>query len=76
VAPPLGADTAEVASGIHPVRDLVLRNNRPVNVTPYPALSIPIPSPGLPVGLQLIAIDNPTAFAAAEWVERNVTLPR
>jgi aspartyl-tRNA(Asn)/glutamyl-tRNA(Gln) amidotransferase subunit A len=69
VAPPIGADTAEVASGIQPVRDLLLRNNRPVNVTPYPALSVPIPSPGLPVGLQLIATDDATAFAAAEWVE-------
>lgn len=76
VAPPLGASSAEVASGTHPVRDLLLRNNRPVNVTPYPALSIPVPSPGLPVGLQVIARDNPTVFAAAEWMESKVTLRR
>jgi Asp-tRNA(Asn)/Glu-tRNA(Gln) amidotransferase A subunit family amidase len=69
VAPPLDAQTAEVASGTYSVRDLLLRNNRPLNVTGFPALSVPIPSPGLPVGLQVIAADNATAFAAAEWIE-------
>ncbi|HEV2783479.1 MAG TPA: amidase [Actinophytocola sp.] len=73
VAPPLDATEAVVASGRAPVRDLLLRNNRPLNVTDYPALSIPLPSPGLPVGLQLIAADDPAAFAAAAWVERTLT---
>jgi aspartyl-tRNA(Asn)/glutamyl-tRNA(Gln) amidotransferase subunit A len=73
VAPPIDAETAEVASGTHSVRDLLLHNNRPVNVTGYPALSLPIPTGGLPVGIQLIASDNARAFAVAEWVERDVT---
>jgi aspartyl-tRNA(Asn)/glutamyl-tRNA(Gln) amidotransferase subunit A len=71
LAPPLDADEADVASGTHSVRDLLLRNNRPVNVTGYPALSVPIPaSSGLPVGLQVIATGNRKAFDVAEWIER------
>jgi aspartyl-tRNA(Asn)/glutamyl-tRNA(Gln) amidotransferase subunit A len=70
-APPLDADEADVASGTHSVRDLLLRNNRPVNVTGYPALSVPIPvASGLPVGLQVIATGNRKAFDVAEWIER------
>jgi aspartyl-tRNA(Asn)/glutamyl-tRNA(Gln) amidotransferase subunit A len=73
LAPPLDAVHAEVASGRVSVRKLLLHNNRPLNVTGYPALSVPIPSAsGLPVGLQLIATGNRTAFDVAEWVERTV----
>jgi Asp-tRNA(Asn)/Glu-tRNA(Gln) amidotransferase A subunit family amidase len=73
LAPPLDDRQAEVASGWVSIRELVLRNNRPLNVTGYPALSVPIPSPSrLPVGLQLIATGNRKAFDVAEWVERAV----
>jgi Asp-tRNA(Asn)/Glu-tRNA(Gln) amidotransferase A subunit family amidase len=73
VAPPLDAVRAEVASGRVSVRNLLLRNNRSLNVTGYPALSVPIPSASeLPVGLQLIATGNRKAFGVAEWVERTV----
>jgi aspartyl-tRNA(Asn)/glutamyl-tRNA(Gln) amidotransferase subunit A len=69
LAPPLDAVDADVAGGTRSVRDLLLRNNRPVNVTGYPAFSVPIPSPArLPVGLQLIATDNRRAFDVAEWI--------
>jgi aspartyl-tRNA(Asn)/glutamyl-tRNA(Gln) amidotransferase subunit A len=69
LAPPLDAVDAEVAGGVRPVRDLLLRNNRPLNVTGYPALSVPIPSASrLPVGLQVIAADQRKAFAVAEWI--------
>jgi aspartyl-tRNA(Asn)/glutamyl-tRNA(Gln) amidotransferase subunit A len=71
-APPLDAVYAETAAGAQPVRDLLLRNNRALNVTGYPALSLPIPAPGLPVGLQVIATGNRKAFDVAEWLERAV----
>jgi aspartyl-tRNA(Asn)/glutamyl-tRNA(Gln) amidotransferase subunit A len=67
VAPPIDGDHAEV-------RDLLLRNNRPLNVTGFPAFSLPLwPSGGLPAGLQLIASDDAAVFAAADWVERVLT---
>ncbi|MFI6095452.1 amidase [Lentzea sp. NPDC051213] len=69
-APLLGAVHAEVASGRHSVRDLLLRNNRMANVTGHPALSLPMPTPGRPAGLQLIAADDHRLFAVAEWVDR------
>ncbi|HEU5474629.1 MAG TPA: amidase [Actinophytocola sp.] len=73
LAPPLDATEASVSGGRRPVRDLLLRNNRPLNVTPFPALSVPLPgSGGLPVGLQLIATGDRAAFAVAEWVERSL----
>lgn len=71
-APLIGAEEAEVASGRQPVRDLLLRNNRMVNVTGHAALSLPIPTSGLPAGLQLIASDDHRLFPVAEWVERIV----
>ncbi len=71
-APLLDATHAEVASGEQPVRDLLLRNNRMANVTGHPALSLPMPMPGLPAGLQLIAADDHRLFEVAAWVERIV----
>jgi Asp-tRNA(Asn)/Glu-tRNA(Gln) amidotransferase A subunit family amidase len=44
------------------------------NLTGYPAISVPVPSPGLPVGLQLIARrdQDELLIDIAAWVERNV----
>lgn len=67
-APAIDAAEAEVASGRHPVRDLLLRNNRMANVTGHPALSLPLPTDGLPIGLQVIAADDSRMFAVAEWI--------
>lgn len=50
------------------IREALLRYTRVANVTGHPAISLPIPSPGLPVGLQVLAADNQRAFAAAEWI--------
>lgn len=66
VAPPLGAahdpDTAA----------LLVRNTRLANVVGVPALSLPLHSDGLPVGLQIVARDDPTVLRVAEAIERAV----
>jgi Asp-tRNA(Asn)/Glu-tRNA(Gln) amidotransferase A subunit family amidase len=68
-APPIDADEVDGQS----VRDLLLQNNRPLNATPYPALSVPIPTAGLPLGIQVIAADNHKAFGVAQWLERTLS---
>ncbi|MDQ3053685.1 MAG: amidase family protein, partial [Actinomycetota bacterium] len=63
VAPSLGEDEMLV-------RDLLLRNTRPASLTGHAAISLPIPSAGgLPVGLQVIAVDDRRAFRVARWIE-------
>lgn len=51
------------------VRARLLRNVRLANIAGFPAFSIPLPTTGLPVGLQLIARDNQKAGAVAAWIE-------
>jgi len=51
------------------VRAQLLNNTRLVNLTRHPAVSLPIPADGLPVGLQVIASDNEQAGAVACWIE-------
>src|SRR5262249_43082315 len=68
LAPPLTADEVDGQS----VRDLLLRHNRPLNATPFPALSVPIPTDGLPAAIQVIATGNAQAFGVAEWIERTL----
>jgi Asp-tRNA(Asn)/Glu-tRNA(Gln) amidotransferase A subunit family amidase len=69
VAPPLSADEVDGRS----VRDLLLANNRPLNATPFPALSVPVPTDGLPAAIQVIAAGNAQAFQVAEWIERTLS---
>ena len=66
--PPLDAREAEVSGRRSPVRELLLRNTRPLNVTGPPAVSIPLSGAELPVGLQVIAADDGLALALAEWL--------
>ena len=55
VAPPLGAVEVTTDSGdTIPVRAAMLRLTQLFNVTGHPAISLPIASHGLPVGLQLV----------------------
>jgi aspartyl-tRNA(Asn)/glutamyl-tRNA(Gln) amidotransferase subunit A len=55
VAPKLGATDATMDNGqTLPVRAAMLRLTQLFNVTGHPAISLPIPTPGLPVGLQLV----------------------
>ena len=71
VAPPIGA--TEVALGADrkavPVRAAMLRLTQLFDITGHPAISIPIRTPGLPVGLQLVgrrdATEHLLAVAAA-----------
>jgi aspartyl-tRNA(Asn)/glutamyl-tRNA(Gln) amidotransferase subunit A len=82
VAPPLGAKAIAMDDGTEePVRAAMLRLTQPFNLSGHPAISLPIPSgeraassvpgaTGLPVGLQLVAVDLPNLLAAARWCEQ------
>ena len=55
-APLLGADdiTIDPAVGDRtPVRAAMLKHTQPFNMSGHPAISLPVPSAGLPVGLQI-----------------------
>ena len=55
VAPKLGAAEVTMDNGqALPVRAAMLRLTQLFNITGHPAISIPIPTSGLPVGLQLV----------------------
>jgi aspartyl-tRNA(Asn)/glutamyl-tRNA(Gln) amidotransferase subunit A len=68
VAPPI--DAVADLSGSVAVRARLLRNTRLANLTGYPSLSLPLPTSGLPVGLQILAADNQAAWRAAAWIEQ------
>ncbi|GAB2679561.1 amidase [Kribbella swartbergensis] len=65
-APPI--DAIDDPDGARVVRAQLLTNTRLANLTRHPAITIPIPTPGLPVGLQVIARDNDQALAAADLI--------
>jgi aspartyl-tRNA(Asn)/glutamyl-tRNA(Gln) amidotransferase subunit A len=56
VAPLLGAETVALASGAAPVpvRAAMLRHTQLFNLSGHPAITLPVASAGLPVGLQLV----------------------
>jgi Asp-tRNA(Asn)/Glu-tRNA(Gln) amidotransferase A subunit family amidase len=70
VAPRLEAAEMDGPAGITAVRERLLRNTRLANLTGHPALSVPLPAAGLPVGLQLLGFDDARAWQAALWIER------
>jgi aspartyl-tRNA(Asn)/glutamyl-tRNA(Gln) amidotransferase subunit A len=73
VAPPLGMTDITIAPDVSQeqtsVRAATLRQTQPFNMTGHPAISLPIASQGLPVGLQIVGKWNGTdrllAIAAA-----------
>jgi aspartyl-tRNA(Asn)/glutamyl-tRNA(Gln) amidotransferase subunit A len=67
VAPPIEAPVDEAT-----VRARLMRNTRLANLTGFPALSVPLPTPGLPIGLQIIAKDNQIAGAVAAWIAQRL----
>jgi aspartyl-tRNA(Asn)/glutamyl-tRNA(Gln) amidotransferase subunit A len=50
--------SVEEAAGFHEANGLVLRNPRLANLVDCPSISIPVPGPGLPVGLMLLGQRN------------------
>ena len=63
VAPPLGAGDVVIDPELQttmPVRSAMLKHTQPFNLSGHPAISLPIESPGLPVGLQLVGRLNQT----------------
>lgn len=56
VAPPISSVIE--SAGFHEANGLVLRNPRVANLLDCPSVSIPIPGPGLPVGLMLLGQRN------------------
>ena len=43
----------------------MLKHTQPFNMSGHPAISLPLPTPGLPVGLQLVGPWNDTASLLA-----------
>jgi aspartyl-tRNA(Asn)/glutamyl-tRNA(Gln) amidotransferase subunit A len=58
------------------VRASLMRHVRLPNITGHPAITIPLRTTGLPVGLQVIARDNQTAGSVAAWIERALDFER
>jgi aspartyl-tRNA(Asn)/glutamyl-tRNA(Gln) amidotransferase subunit A len=46
---------------------------RPFNLTDTPALTLPLPTPGLPAGIQVVAADESKTLAVAAALERRLT---
>ncbi|MFG1820639.1 amidase [Kribbella sp. NPDC049174] len=69
-APPI--DAVDDPAGSRTVRTQLLKNTRLANLTKHPAITIPLPTSGLPVGLQVIAKDNNQAIAAADLISRRL----
>lgn len=53
---PIGAETVPVAGVDVPVRPALLALNSPFNLTGWPAVSVPAPVDGLPVGVQIVGV--------------------
>ena len=71
-APQLGAGDITIDPAVGdttPVRSAMLKHTQPFNMSGHPAVSLPLPVAGLPVGLQLVGRRNDTpallAIAAA-----------
>ena len=63
-------DTPE---GSKAVRSQLLKNTRLANLTRHPAVSLPLPTDGLPVGLQVIAATNSQAATTTHWIENRLS---
>jgi Asp-tRNA(Asn)/Glu-tRNA(Gln) amidotransferase A subunit family amidase len=58
-----------------PTRAVMLRQTQPFNLTGHPAISLPLRTSGLPVGLQLVGLHEQTSrlLAVAAAVEKIVS---
>jgi aspartyl-tRNA(Asn)/glutamyl-tRNA(Gln) amidotransferase subunit A len=73
-APVLGTDTVTIDPAVGdqtPVRGAMLKHTQPFNMSGHPAISLPIRSEGLPVGMQLVGRFGKTAdlLEAAKQLE-------
>ncbi|MEU4602544.1 amidase [Kribbella sp. NPDC023972] len=69
-APPI--DAVDTKAGSLTVRAQLLKNTRLANLTRHPAITIPLPATGLPIGLQVIAKDNSQALATAHLISKQL----
>jgi aspartyl-tRNA(Asn)/glutamyl-tRNA(Gln) amidotransferase subunit A len=69
-APPI--DAVDTRAGSLTVRAQLLKNTRLANLTRHPAITLPLPATGLPIGLQVIAKDNSQALATAHLISRQL----
>jgi aspartyl-tRNA(Asn)/glutamyl-tRNA(Gln) amidotransferase subunit A len=60
VAPPSGSRTLDVDGETLDIRVAMLKHTQLFNLTGHPALSMPVPTSGLPVGLQLVGATGRT----------------
>jgi len=63
-APLLGADDVTIDPAVGdrtPVRSAMLKHTQPFNMSGHPAISLPVPSAGFPVGLQIVGRLDDTA---------------
>ena len=77
-APLLGADTITIDPAVGDqtaIRSAMLKHTQPFNMSGHPAISLPIKSKGLPVGLQLVGRFGDTAglLAVAAGCEKLLT---
>jgi len=70
VAPRIGETHVEIDSSVEDVRLASTRFVRAINVLGLPAISVPLPAPGLPIGLQVVS--KPFAETLVTSVSRAV----
>lgn len=54
---PIGAESVPIGGADVPVRPALLALNSPFNLTGWPAMSVPAPVAGLPIGVQIVGVD-------------------
>lgn len=71
-ATPIGVATVTVGGREVDVRPALLALNSPFNLTGWPAVSVPAPATGLPVGVQVVGVrrDEPGVLDVAAALER------
>ena len=73
IAPKLGDENVLMSTGQQlPVRSAMLRLTQLFNITGHPAISLPVPTRGMPVGVQVVGRNDQTTalLVAAAAVER------
>ena len=68
---PSNAIVAPHVNAGNEVREPLSRFTRPFNLTGQPVVSLPGPSKGLPVGIQVVGRTNAGALSAAMWLEQD-----